>query len=71
MIVLTVVVAVEHLDGSAQMARYVDRSGKKKWLPYIFAERSGEQVTLDERGDQLIYVSVQLVYQLFTMYYSQ
>lgn len=47
------VVAVEHLDGSAQMARYVDHHGKKKWLPYSFATTPGSEITVDDRASQL------------------
>ncbi|CAM6093508.1 unnamed protein product [Calypogeia fissa] len=50
-----VVVAVEHLDGSANMAKYVDHAGKKKWLPYSFATTPVANITVDDRADQLNY----------------
>ncbi|BBN00098.1 platelet-activating factor acetylhydrolase [Marchantia polymorpha subsp. ruderalis] len=48
-----VVVAVEHLDGSAQMATYTDHHGKKKYLYHAHIGESLEKISLDERGKQL------------------
>lgn len=53
---LEVVVAVEHLDGSAQMATYTDHHGKKKYLYHAHIGESLEKISLDERGKQLTQV---------------
>ncbi|KAL2630587.1 hypothetical protein R1flu_015273 [Riccia fluitans] len=48
-----VVVAVEHLDGSAQMATYVDHRGKKKYVSHAHISEPIEKVPFDERAKQL------------------
>ncbi|KAL3688577.1 hypothetical protein R1sor_014886 [Riccia sorocarpa] len=48
-----VVVAVEHLDGSAQMATYTDHRGKKKYVSHAHITESMGKVPFDERARQL------------------
>ena len=48
-----VVVAVEHLDGSANMACYTDHNGKIKWLQNSHSGIPDAKVNMDIRIKQL------------------
>lgn len=48
-----IVVAPEHLDGSANMASYADQNGKRKWLQNSFASIPVDQITMRDRTKQL------------------
>jgi platelet-activating factor acetylhydrolase len=50
---MTVVVAVEHLDGSAVMAQYHDHRGKRKWVHHAFADKPFDDTPMAERTKQL------------------
>lgn len=50
---MTVVVAVEHLDGSAVMAQYHDHRGKRKWVDHAFADKPFDDTPMAERSKQL------------------
>lgn len=48
-----VVVALEHLDGSANMTSYIDKKGKRQWLEHKFSHQSYKVVPMEERTKQL------------------
>ncbi|KAH9570178.1 hypothetical protein CY35_02G027700 [Sphagnum magellanicum] len=48
-----IVVAVEHLDGSAVMAQYHDHRGKRKWVDHAFADKPFDDTPMAERTKQL------------------
>uniref|UniRef100_A0A0C9RVT7 1-alkyl-2-acetylglycerophosphocholine esterase n=1 Tax=Wollemia nobilis TaxID=56998 RepID=A0A0C9RVT7_9CONI len=48
-----VVVALEHLDGSANMASYVGKDGKRKWMEHKFSHIKYTIVPMQERIKQL------------------
>nr|XP_024390730.1 platelet-activating factor acetylhydrolase 2, cytoplasmic-like isoform X2 [Physcomitrium patens] len=48
-----IVVAVEHLDGSAVAAKYRDEKGKSKWITHAFAERPFDDTPIADRSKQL------------------
>ena len=48
-----VVVAVEHLDGSANMACYTDHNGKINWLQNTHAAIPVNKIKLQDRAKQL------------------
>ena len=56
-----VVVSVEHLDGSANMASYMDHNGKRNWLQNTHAAIPINKIKLQDRAKQLR--KVQLSYE--------
>ncbi len=50
---MTVVVAVEHLDGSSSMAHYHDHEGKCKWVHHAFGDKPVGDTPMAERAKQL------------------
>lgn len=50
---MAVVVAVEHLDGSAVMAQYHDHKGKQRWVEHAFADVPFDDVPMSTRSGQL------------------
>jgi hypothetical protein len=50
---MTVVVAVEHLDGSSSMAHYHDHEGKCKWVHHAFGDKPIGDTPMAERAKQL------------------
>lgn len=53
---MAVVVAVEHLDGSAVAAKYRDASGRGRWITHAFAERPFDDTPMADRSKQLSHV---------------
>lgn len=53
---VAVVVAVEHLDGSAVAAKYTDQEGKRKWITHAYAEKPFDDTPMPERTKQLMEV---------------
>lgn len=50
---MAVVVAPEHLDGSAGIAQYHDYNGKTKWVEHAFADVPFDDTPMTERSKQL------------------
>ena len=50
---MTVVVDVEHLDGSAAIAQYHDHKGKRRWVEHAYADIPFDDVPMSDRSAQL------------------
>ncbi|KAG0593326.1 hypothetical protein KC19_1G321500 [Ceratodon purpureus] len=48
-----IVVAVEHMDGSAVAAKYRDGKGRRKWITHAGAERPFDDTPIADRSKQL------------------
>uniref|UniRef100_A0A7I4B4T8 1-alkyl-2-acetylglycerophosphocholine esterase n=1 Tax=Physcomitrium patens TaxID=3218 RepID=A0A7I4B4T8_PHYPA len=48
-----IVVAVEHLDGSAVIAQYHDHQGKRRWVEHAFSDVDFNEVPMSDRSRQL------------------
>lgn len=57
-----VVVAVEHLDGSAVAAKYRDEKGRRRWITHAGAERPFDDISIADRSKQLRQVTQGLRY---------
>jgi len=58
---MAVVVAVEHLDGSAVAAKYRDENGRRRWITHAFAERPFDDTPIADRSKQLTQVTTERV----------
>lgn len=63
---VAVVVAVEHLDGSAVAAKYTDQEGKRKWITHAYAERPFDDTPMPERTKQLMEVEKLYIWSFWT-----
>lgn len=59
---MAVVVAVEHLDGSAVIAQYHDHQGKRRWVEHAFSDVDFNEVPMSDRSRQLRQVNFSTCY---------
>ena len=57
---MTVVVAMEHLDGSAVIAQYHDHKGRRRWVEHAYANVPFDDVPMADRTKQLRQVGMNL-----------